>query len=506
METLLQNVEELVQDQDEVVTYKFLSCKFQLNVNIAKQVLYAYVQQCKKQNHPVSCMYLLGGTRTKAAGGGRVFQLVSDTNLAEKRKEFERISSEHIYSVCKAQPKDVSTAVYAADYALQRETLDSLAGLCGIVNSNVATKHSFTESTSTADVADTFDEEDPLQQAVDDHTKRYKINEGTLVKEKPSSFFTSRKKSQTRKSSNSGGGNGGNGSKKQKNKRTSVQSSAIGKAFQRQSSKPSAAPASRVFDDDEDDEEFAQPNPVKTNARARIIDSDDEDEAEEAPKQQQQEQQQEREEEDVKEEKEGGTAQVQSTADSAMDEDADETDVEDEEEGGEEKQAGREGEEREQNTTMDTHADEKSAGATNKPAAAATKKRDEEEAEQNTATGADDASTRDGDAGEADDEEDIPRTKTVRKTVRKTFRNDKGYMVSKDVEVVEEVPLTEADIAAEKERRANAKRKAQQANSSSSSSKNKQASSSSSSAAASGAKKAKKKAKQASLMSFFSKK
>mgnify|MGYP001372678579 CR=1 FL=1 len=37
METLLENVEELVQDHDEVVTYKELMLKFKLNANVAKQ-------------------------------------------------------------------------------------------------------------------------------------------------------------------------------------------------------------------------------------------------------------------------------------------------------------------------------------------------------------------------------------------------------------------------------------------------------------------------------------
>ncbi|KAG5330798.1 DPOD3 polymerase, partial [Acromyrmex heyeri] len=84
-------------DNDKLVTYKWLSKELHIHVNIAKQILWDFYQKYQSNNN-IECTYLLIGHLKEK--GMRV-EVVKGSNLSEAKEKFNKIISEHVYSVHK---------------------------------------------------------------------------------------------------------------------------------------------------------------------------------------------------------------------------------------------------------------------------------------------------------------------------------------------------------------------------------------------------------------------
>ncbi|XP_013390083.1 DNA polymerase delta subunit 3 [Lingula anatina] len=114
----LENLDEFVNDENKVVTYKWLSRTLSVHVNQAKQMLYTFVQQQrnKKDNDKLSVCYFLSGM-AETPDGGKILKamVVPEESLDTMKSTLTTVTSCHVYSVQKVKLKD-SNALYIADY------------------------------------------------------------------------------------------------------------------------------------------------------------------------------------------------------------------------------------------------------------------------------------------------------------------------------------------------------------------------------------------------------
>ncbi|GFG31381.1 hypothetical protein Cfor_07740 [Coptotermes formosanus] len=113
----LQNIEEYVMDEDKIVTYKWLSKDLGIHVNTAKQLLYTFAT---KQKNSVCLTYLVGGVLCD--GTGCKIQIVPEEDLIKAKAEFKTLTSEHVYSVQKANTVPDLGILYAVDKHKRDET------------------------------------------------------------------------------------------------------------------------------------------------------------------------------------------------------------------------------------------------------------------------------------------------------------------------------------------------------------------------------------------------
>lgn len=83
--------------QSQAVTCKWLARHHQMPINLAKQLLFAFVEQ---QGERVTPTYLLSGIAKDT--GAMVVQLVPATDLQQRRATYTRLDCLHVYGV---QPK-----------------------------------------------------------------------------------------------------------------------------------------------------------------------------------------------------------------------------------------------------------------------------------------------------------------------------------------------------------------------------------------------------------------
>ncbi|XP_028401520.1 DNA polymerase delta subunit 3-like isoform X2 [Dendronephthya gigantea] len=123
-EMYLENLKEFVIDEDRIVTYKWLSRTLSVNVNLAKQMLYAFVRQHEKDEN-LCVIYTVGGL-IKDKNGNLIqkYLFSHEKDLQDIKQCYDKITSLHVYSIQKSNPKD-SNVLYLADYDSQRQNLDS---------------------------------------------------------------------------------------------------------------------------------------------------------------------------------------------------------------------------------------------------------------------------------------------------------------------------------------------------------------------------------------------
>ncbi|KAM0735457.1 DNA polymerase delta subunit 3 [Formica fusca] len=83
-------------DNDKLVTYKWLSNELHVHVNIAKQILWEFYQKYKNNN--IECTYLLIGF---LKDNEMRVEIVKESTLLKAKEKFNKIISEHLYSVHK---------------------------------------------------------------------------------------------------------------------------------------------------------------------------------------------------------------------------------------------------------------------------------------------------------------------------------------------------------------------------------------------------------------------
>merc|ERR1711962_1459903 len=127
---IMDNIDEYLNDECRVVSYKWLSLSFSLDVNKATQVLQNYLDK-KNNNENLDVVYFLGGKVTNGTTISFQYKLVKASSLEEAKKSFESVSTCHIYSIQKTCVKDAGV-LYSSDVDIVKENLSNLNVCSGI--------------------------------------------------------------------------------------------------------------------------------------------------------------------------------------------------------------------------------------------------------------------------------------------------------------------------------------------------------------------------------------
>ncbi|CAE1270061.1 POLD3 [Acanthosepion pharaonis] len=121
----MENLDEFINDENKVVTYRWLSTTLQVHVNQAKQMLYNFVMQQRNDNDKdnLNVTYFVSGLH-KCDGSTKIqhCEVVSEDKLEAIKSTFQKLYSCHIYSVQKSKLQD-SDALYITDYNLMKENI-----------------------------------------------------------------------------------------------------------------------------------------------------------------------------------------------------------------------------------------------------------------------------------------------------------------------------------------------------------------------------------------------
>lgn len=136
---ILQDIESLVSDQLQVVSYKWLSRNYLLSSNAAKRLLEELVE---KHGNGLEVVYALSGW-LKIDPPSYHIRLVTGSKLEEAKQEFDGSCSVHVYSVQTCIPKDPAVLwnaefVQAEELFKQPSTIDNCLRdnrFCAISNS-----------------------------------------------------------------------------------------------------------------------------------------------------------------------------------------------------------------------------------------------------------------------------------------------------------------------------------------------------------------------------------
>ncbi|XP_010868779.1 DNA polymerase delta subunit 3 [Esox lucius] len=124
-ELYLDNIDEFVNDQNKIVTYKWLSLTLGVHVNVAKQMLFHYLDQKRKESSAqLHATYLVSGKIVENGTTGHKVSVVREDQLEEAKSKMSLTVSVHVYSVQKAVLKD-SGPLYSADYDAVKDNLRS---------------------------------------------------------------------------------------------------------------------------------------------------------------------------------------------------------------------------------------------------------------------------------------------------------------------------------------------------------------------------------------------
>ncbi|KAJ4837384.1 hypothetical protein Tsubulata_006286 [Turnera subulata] len=138
---ILQQIEALVSDKLQVVSYKWLSREFLVPSNAAKQLLHEFVET---HGSAIEVIYTLSGWLKRNPSSYHV-KLVSAPKLEEAKKEFDGNCSVQVYSVQACIPKDPGE-LWNAEFVQAEELFKQPAKddnclrnsrFCGILNSFV---------------------------------------------------------------------------------------------------------------------------------------------------------------------------------------------------------------------------------------------------------------------------------------------------------------------------------------------------------------------------------
>uniref|UniRef100_A0A8B9JG61 DNA polymerase delta subunit 3 n=1 Tax=Astyanax mexicanus TaxID=7994 RepID=A0A8B9JG61_ASTMX len=123
-ELYLDNIDEYVNDQNKIVTYKWLSLTLGVHVNTAKQMLYHYLDQRRKERSGTTlhATYLVSGKCSENGSVCHKVSVVREDQLDDTKSKLDKTISVHVYSVQKAELKD-SGPLYSTDYDAVKENL-----------------------------------------------------------------------------------------------------------------------------------------------------------------------------------------------------------------------------------------------------------------------------------------------------------------------------------------------------------------------------------------------
>ncbi|KAM4604623.1 DNA polymerase delta subunit 3 [Polymixia lowei] len=119
----LDNIDEFVNDHNKIVTYKWLSLTLGVHVNVAKQMLYHYLDQKRKESSAqLHATYLVSGKFVENGHTSHKVSVVREEQLEDVKSKMSLTVSVHVYSVQKAVLKD-SGPLYSVDYDAVKDNL-----------------------------------------------------------------------------------------------------------------------------------------------------------------------------------------------------------------------------------------------------------------------------------------------------------------------------------------------------------------------------------------------
>lgn len=121
----MDNLDEFINDENKIVTYRWLSTTLQVHVNQAKQMLYNFVihQRNGDKEDNLNVTYFVAGLQ-KNEDSTKIHrcEVVSESNLEAVKSTLQELYSCHIYSVQKSKLQE-SDALYITDYNLMKENV-----------------------------------------------------------------------------------------------------------------------------------------------------------------------------------------------------------------------------------------------------------------------------------------------------------------------------------------------------------------------------------------------
>ncbi|XP_063741018.1 DNA polymerase delta subunit 3 isoform X2 [Eleginops maclovinus] len=131
-ELYLDNIDEYVNDQDKIVTYKWLSLTLGVHVNTAKQMLFHYLDYKRKESSAqLHATYLVSGNFVDNGQLSHKVLIVKEDKLEDFKSKMSLIASVHVYSVQKALLKD-SGPLYSVDYDAVKDNLENCSKFSAI--------------------------------------------------------------------------------------------------------------------------------------------------------------------------------------------------------------------------------------------------------------------------------------------------------------------------------------------------------------------------------------
>ncbi|XP_057334734.1 DNA polymerase delta subunit 3 [Microplitis mediator] len=100
MNNYLDTLAGYINDEDKLVTYKWLSKELEVHVNLSKQILEEYWSKNKSSDQLVATIMIIGHTKD---GGMRV-EVVKESDFGVAADKYDRIISQHLYSLQKSLP------------------------------------------------------------------------------------------------------------------------------------------------------------------------------------------------------------------------------------------------------------------------------------------------------------------------------------------------------------------------------------------------------------------
>lgn len=131
----MENLEEWILEEQKVVTYKYLARALKVHVNVAKQMLFNFVDEQRKKDTELGIVYLVSGNLAPIEDGVSKLKvlLVEEKNVDKELKKFKTVISRHIYSVQKAG-KITSTGLFATDLVSLKEDVMAANAQAAIKN------------------------------------------------------------------------------------------------------------------------------------------------------------------------------------------------------------------------------------------------------------------------------------------------------------------------------------------------------------------------------------
>jgi len=123
----MENLEEWVMEENKIVTYKFLSRSLKVHVNVAKQMLFNFIEEKRKSSKELAVVHLVSGLVKGEKGTTTKVVLVKEgPSLENLLSKMDTLLSRHIYSVQQAESPVTLTSLYATDLEVFKE--DPISG------------------------------------------------------------------------------------------------------------------------------------------------------------------------------------------------------------------------------------------------------------------------------------------------------------------------------------------------------------------------------------------